>query len=209
MGIPTMPIARDDLRAPATRPLGGRASTDVALVARAMTGDHAAYTILTEASIGRMLGIARLILRDTELAEDAVQEALVAAWRDLSALRDPAKFDAWLRRLLVRACYSEAKRSRRMGRLEGHVRMIDVAEPDQSRAVADRDQLARAFGRLNQEQRALVTLHFYVGLPVAEVAAALDLPLGTVKSRLHRTTEAMRADLDSQARVSDTEKGRR
>jgi hypothetical protein len=73
------------------------------LVERAMAGDHGAFAELARASIGRLYAAARLILRDDHRAEDATQEALVAAWRDLSALRDPDRFEAWLHRLLVRA----------------------------------------------------------------------------------------------------------
>jgi RNA polymerase sigma factor (sigma-70 family) len=178
------------------------------LVIRAMGGDHDAFTRLAGASIGRMFAIARLILRETEAAEDAVQEALVAAWRDLSGLRDPDRFDAWLHRLLVRACYREARRSRRITRVEVHVIPIDIGEPDDSRAIADRDQLERGFRRLDPDQRAIVVLHFFSGLPLTEVAGVLAIPVGTVKSRLHRATQRMRADLEAEARSVATQEGR-
>jgi RNA polymerase sigma factor (sigma-70 family) len=173
---------------------------DSALVIRAMGGDHDAFTRLAGASIGRLFAIARLILRETELAEDAVQEALVEAWRDLSGLRDPDRFDAWLHRLLVRSCYREARRSRRIGRLEARVTPIEMGEPDESGAIANRDQIERAFRRLEPDQRAIVVLHFYSGLTLVEVADALAIPTGTVKSRLHRATQRMRADLEADAR---------
>lgn len=178
------------------------------LVIRAMGGDHDAFSRLASASIGRLFRIARLILRETEPAEDAVQEALVAAWRDLSGLRDPDRFEAWLHRLLVRACYREARRSRRVARLDAHVTRIDVGEPDMTRAIADRDQLARGFRRLGPDQRAIVVLHFYSGLPLTEVADVLAIPVGTVKSRLHRATQTMRADLEAQARSVVIHEGR-
>ena len=92
------------------------------LVERAMAGDREAFTELTRRSIGRLYAIARLILRDTERAEDATQEALVAAWKQLSALRDPDRFDAWLRRLLVRACYREAARDQHQRRIVAQIR---------------------------------------------------------------------------------------
>ena len=170
------------------------------LVERAMAGDHDAFSRLAGASVGRLFAMAKLILRDGEAAEDAVQETLVAAWRDLSSLRDPDRFGAWLHRLLVRACYREAGRGRRRSRMEVHVEAIDVGEPDRSRAIADRDQLERAFRHLDEAQRSILVLHFYGGLPLTEVADALRLPVGTVKSRLHRAMQAMRADLDSEAR---------
>jgi RNA polymerase sigma factor (sigma-70 family) len=178
------------------------------LVILAMGGDHDAFTRLASASIGRLFSIARLILRETELAEDAVQETLVAAWRDMSALRDPDRFEAWLHRLLVRACYREARRSRRVLRLDIHVTPIDVSEPDETGAIADRDQLERGFRRLGPDQRAIIVLHFFSGLPLTAVAGILGIPVGTVKSRLHRATQTMRSDLEAEARSVVMHEGR-
>src|SRR5215510_14921402 len=120
------------------------------LVRRAMAGDHGAFSELARASIGRLYATARLILHDEQRAEDATQEALVAAWRDLSALRDPDRFDAWLNRLLVRACYREARRGRRRWAIESQVRETTGVgvEPDPALDLADRDQLERGFRRL-------------------------------------------------------------
>src|SRR6187549_2789184 len=100
------------------------------LVEQAMAGDHDAFAELARARIGRLYAIAVLILRDPGRAEDATQEALVAAWRDLSALRDPDRFDAWLRRLLVRACYRESSRGRRRWTVETEVRESDGMASD-------------------------------------------------------------------------------
>src|SRR5260221_13281351 len=111
------------------------------LVERAMAGDHEAFSELARLSIGRLYAVARLILRDQERAEDATQEALVAAWRDLSGLRDPDRFEAWLHRLLVRACYREARSTRRRQLVEVNVRPLDEAAPDTGPDLADRDQL--------------------------------------------------------------------
>jgi RNA polymerase sigma-70 factor (ECF subfamily) len=171
------------------------------LVERAMAGDRDAFTELTRRSIGRLFAIARLILRDDARAEDATQEALVAAWRQLSALRDPDRFDAWLHRMLVRACSREAGRDRR--HRWAQVRLLSGTGhvPDPGEALADQDELERGFARLSREQRALVVLHYYVGLPVHETAAILGIPVGTVKSRLHRTLQQMRATLDADARL--------
>lgn len=171
------------------------------LVERAMAGDREAFTELTRGSIGKLYAIARLILRDSERAEDATQEALVAAWRQLSALRDPDRFDAWLRRMLVRACYREAGRHQRQRRIATRIEPLATAGPDPGDALADRDELERVFARLRPEQRALVVLHYYLGLPMGETAEILGLPLGTVKSRLSRTTQQMRATLDADARL--------
>jgi RNA polymerase sigma factor (sigma-70 family) len=177
------------------------------LVLRAIGGDHAAFSQLAGASIGRLFAVARLILRDTELAEDAVQEALVSAWRDLPGLRDPDRFDAWLHRLVVRACYREARRSRRIGRIEVQVTPLDLGRADETRLIADRDELERGFRRLDPEQRAILVLHFYAGHTLAEVADVLGIPAGTVKSRLHRAVQAMRADLDAEARLTARREG--
>jgi RNA polymerase sigma-70 factor (ECF subfamily) len=161
------------------------------LVIRAMAGEHDAFSELVRVALAQLYVTARLILRDSELAEDAVQEALIAAWRDLSGLRD----------LLVRACYREARKVRRRRRITEMVRPADVVLPDAGSQLADRDQVERAFLSLAPEQRALLVLHFYQGLPLSETAEALGLPLGTVKTRLYRTTTQMRATLDAEARL--------
>jgi RNA polymerase sigma factor (sigma-70 family) len=171
------------------------------LVVRAMAGDHDAYSELVRVGIAQLYVTARLILRDLVLAEDAVQEALIAAWRDLSGLRDPDRFDAWLRSLLVRACYREARRTRRRRHIDSLVGPSQAGQPDPGVEVADRDEVERAFLSLKPEQRALLVLHFYQGLPLSETAEVLGLPVGTVKTRLYRTTAQMRASLDAESRL--------
>ena len=178
------------------------------LVIRAMAGDHGAFSELTRVAISRLYAAARLILRDDQRAEDATQEALVAAWRDLSALRDPDRFDAWLHRLLVRACYREARRGRRRWAIEMEVRTTEGSEPDPALDVADRDQLERGFRRLDADQRTVIVLHYYLGLSLDEAADALGIPPGTVRSRLHRATQALRAALDADARALTTNERR-
>jgi RNA polymerase sigma-70 factor (ECF subfamily) len=123
----------------------------------------------------------------------------VAAWRDLSALRDPDKFEPWLRRLLVRACYREARRERSRRSIEVHVPDLEHGVPDASGSLADRDALERGFRGLAPEQRTLIVLHYHVGLPLQETADALGLPLGTVRSRLFRSTRVLRAALAADA----------
>jgi RNA polymerase sigma factor (sigma-70 family) len=170
------------------------------LVERAMAGDHDAFSELARASIARLYAAARLILRDDLASEDAIQETLVAAWRDLSALRDPDRFEAWLHRLLVRACYREAQRGRRRWTIEREVRLARMAEPDPAVDLAARDELERGFQRLDPDHRTVVVLHHYLGLTLDEVAAAMGIPPGTARSRLHRATRVMRAALDADAR---------
>jgi RNA polymerase sigma-70 factor (ECF subfamily) len=170
------------------------------LVIRAMAGEHEAFSELVRSALAKLYATARLILRDSELAEDAVQEALIAAWRDLSGLRDPDRFDVWLRSLLVRACYREARKRKRRRFLDAMGRPADLVEKDAADGLADRDEVERAFLTLSPEQRALLVLHFYQGLPLSETALALGLPVNTVKTRLYRTTTQMRAALDAGAR---------
>ncbi len=179
------------------------------LVERAMSGDHDAFSQLARASIGRLYGIAQLIVRDPDRASDATQEALVAAWRDLSALRDADRFEAWLHRLLIRACHREARRDRRRRSVEIHELPLDeTAGRDELPALHDRDQLERAFRRLGVEERAVIVLHHLEGFPLTEIAGILGIPVGTAKSRLHRGIRTMRATLDADARVIPIDRGR-
>ena len=171
------------------------------LVERARRGDHDAFAALAAAAMPRLDGAAWLMLRDTDRAMDAVQNTLVRAWRDLPALRDPDRFDAWLYRLLINACTDETRRARR------HRFDVDITEMafqpavgDASSTIADRDELERGFVRLGPEERAVIVLHHFLDLPLPEVAVALGIPLGTVKSRLYRGLREMRAVLDADAR---------
>ncbi len=170
------------------------------LVEAARGGDREAYADLVRSRGDRLFAIAQRILRDVDRTEDAVQEALVIAWRDLPGLRDPDRFDAWLHRLLVRSCITEAKRERR---LAANVRILPFDMPaaaDDYLSVADRDQLDRGFRRLPPEQRALLVLRHFAGLEPTEIAETLGIPAGTVRSRLHHAHRAMRAALDADAR---------
>jgi len=173
------------------------------LVERARRGDHDAFAALAGTAISRLDSAAWLILRDADLAQDAVQNALVRAWRDLPTLRDPERFDAWLHRIVVRACIDEARRVRRhrvdIGLSDFHV--ATTAVPGHEAGIVLRDQLERAFLRLDPEMRAVIVLHHYLDLPLPAVAATLGIPLGTAKSRLHRALDQMRAALDADARI--------
>jgi len=161
------------------------------LVERAREGDRDAFTVLARAAAARLDAAARLIVRDRELARDAVQEALIRAWRDLPGLRDPDRFEAWLHRLIVNAAIDEVRRRRR--RLEVTLTPIDVGSSnDDIGRLVDRDELDRALGRLTPEHRALVVLHYYLGMPLPEAAASLGISLGAAKSRLHRAMGSMR-----------------
>jgi RNA polymerase sigma-70 factor (ECF subfamily) len=173
------------------------------LVLRASDGDHEAFVALAAGAMDRLHRTARLILRSDDLAADAVQEALMAAWLHIRAVRDPDRFDAWLNRLLVHACYREARRVRRRGVVEIHMSAPDMpGGGDAQDLTAVRDQLERGFRRLTPEQRAVLVVHHYLGLPDAEAAIVLDLPIGTFKSRLNRSSDALRAALEADERTS-------
>ena len=174
-----------------------------ALVEQARGGDHDAFAELARSAVVRLDGAARLITRDHELARDAVQEALVRAWRDLSGLRDPDRFDAWLHRLTVNACLDLLRRRRRRA-VEVELTWIHPAPTvDLAALLADRELLDDALRRLDPEWRAVVVMHYYLGMPVPEAAAALGIPLGTAKSRLHRALQAMRATVSAADGVAD------
>jgi RNA polymerase sigma-70 factor, ECF subfamily len=176
------------------------------LVERARGGDHDAFALLAGASIAQLEAVARLILRDRELARDAVQDGFLRAWRDLPGLRDLDRFDAWLRRLVVNASLDAARRRRRRP-IEVELSPIDPASvADASGLVADRDQLERAFARLPPDHRAVVVLHHYVGMSVPQVAETLGIPLGTAQSRMHRAMTTLRVaigDVDSPGLVAE------
>ena len=178
------------------------------LVERAMAGDHDAFSELARVTIDRLYAIARLILREDAAAEDATQEALVAAWSHIRDVRDPDRFEAWLHRTLVRACYREGARRTRRRSIEAQVAMIEPSAPDISTSLADRDQLERGFRRLDLDGRTVLVLHYYLGLGLDEAALVLGWPPGTVRSRLHRATRAMRATLDADARAGVLAGGR-
>ena len=172
------------------------------LVEAARRGDREAYADLIRSRGDRLFAVAQRILRDVDRTEDAVQEALVIAWRDLPGLRDPDRFDAWLHRLVARACVHEAVRQRR------HIANLRVlpadlpAAADDFLSVADRDQLERGFRRLDPQQRAVLVLRHFAGFEPAEIAEILGIPAGTARSRLHNAHRAMRAALDADARAT-------
>ncbi len=169
----------------------------IELVERARSGDHEAFAGLVRAAGPRLLGAARLILRDQDRAQDAVQEALVLAWRHIGALRDPGAWDAWLYRLTVRACYRTAQHAKRRAVVELQVAPTrePVSDPDFSAAVVERDRMGRAIGRLPVDQRAVMVLHFYLDLPLTTAAEILDIPVGTAKSRLNRGLATLRTTM--------------
>ena len=158
-----------------------------------MRGDREAFGVLVGQTIDRLYAIATRILRDADLAEDAVQSALIVAWRHLPGLRDPDRFEAWARKLVVRACYAESNKRKRWAANVRRLELDDADTHDAYLGVADRDALDRAFRRLSVEQRAAFVLHHHVGLRLVEIAEALDIPAGTARSRLHYATRLLQA----------------
>jgi RNA polymerase sigma-70 factor (ECF subfamily) len=162
------------------------------LAERARQGDREAFAVLVHQVSDTLYAVAHRILRDTGLAEDALQNALVLAWRRLPRLRDPEKFEAWIHRILVHACYDESQRARPWTASVRVLPMNGPSTPDASDDVANRDELERAFRRLTVEQRAVFVLHHYLGLPLVEVAELLEIPAGTARSRLHYAIAGLR-----------------
>jgi RNA polymerase sigma-70 factor (ECF subfamily) len=186
----------------------GAEDMDTKLVLQAQRGDEGAFASLAVAVGDRLHAVAHRILRDTDLAEDATQQALLNVWRDLPQLRDPARFDAWSYRLLVRACYAEARRTRHW---TPNLHLLPADEPvvgEGLGSVVDRDQLERGFRRLSIDHRAVVVLHHYLDLPLHEVADVLGIPTGTVRSRLHHAMRGLRAALEADARPATQEVAR-
>ncbi len=180
---------------------------DAELIGRAQHGDEEAFASLAVVVGDRLHAVAHRILRDTDLAEDATQQALLAIWRDLPQLRDPARFDAWSYRLLVRACYAEARRVRHWTP-NLHIVPTDAPAEEGLSSIVDRDQLERGFRRLSIDHRAVVVLHHYLDLPLDEVAETLGVPVGTVRSRLHHAMRGLRAALEADARPTPQEVAR-
>jgi len=182
---------------------------DRELVERARHGDRDAYSTLVGMVSDRLFAVAFRILRDTGLAEDALQNALVTGWRQMPNIRDPDRFEAWIYRVLVNACYVENRRTRRWA---ANVRVLPEYEeptsPDTSGETADRDELERAFRKLPVDQRSVFVLHHYAGLPLAEIAETIGVPAGTVRSRLHYATRSLRAAVEDDRRDPVAREGR-
>src|SRR5215213_6774473 len=178
---------------------------DTDLVIRAQRGDKGAYALLAGAVADRFLAVARRILRDRDLAEDATQQALLAIWQDLPRLNDPARFEAWSYRILVHACYAEGRKQRRWSPNLRVMPADERAATDDLSSVIDRDQLERGFRRLSIDHRAVVVLYHYLDKPLGEVADVLGVPAGTVRSRLHHAMRGLRAALEADARPTAQE----
>jgi RNA polymerase sigma-70 factor (ECF subfamily) len=175
------------------------------LVEQAREGDDVAFSGLVDLVGDLCYAIAYRILRDVERAQDAVQQAFLLAWRDLPRLRDAERFGPWLHRLLVNACYEEVRRHRRWSTRIRRLPVDEPGGPDPILSVDDRDTLDRAFARLTPEHRAVFVLHHHTGLPLADIADIVGVPVGTVKSRLHYATRTLRAAIVADSQVDSSE----
>jgi RNA polymerase sigma-70 factor, ECF subfamily len=176
---------------------------DRELVVRARGGDRDAFSQLARASLGRLNAVARLVVRDVAGAEDAVQETLVNAWLNLPGLRDPDRFDAWLNVLLIRSCRRVARGAWRRRTLELPLTRPDIAvAPDLQVSSAVTEALEQGLRHLTVDQRMVLVLTYYLDLPLAEAATTLGVPIGTVKSRLHRALDALRASIEAEERLA-------
>jgi RNA polymerase sigma-70 factor (ECF subfamily) len=177
---------------------------DEELVVLAQQGDRQAFESLTLAHYTRLYRVAKSILRDRHTAEDATQQALLDIWRYLGRLRDPSRFNGWSYRLLVHACYAEAKRAApKVGGVEPLPEDI-VSTADEYRTVVDRDQLDRAFRRMSLDHRTVIVLRHLIGMTPEEVAEVLSVPRQTVYSRLRRAEASMHVALEADARLPAT-----
>ena len=168
---------------------------DAELVRRAQRGDKDAYDALARISANRMYAVAHRILGHADRAEDALQQALINVWTELPKLRDPGRFEAWTYRLVVRSSLAEARRYRSVAVMELDNLDASMSAPDDAAGLVTRDRLSRAFGQLSPEHRAVVVLHHYLGFSLPEIADALQIPYGTVGSRLHTATHRLRTVL--------------
>lgn len=175
---------------------------DPSIIDRARHGDKDAFTSIVLRFGDRLYSVAYRILRDAGRAEDAVQQAFLVAWQELPRLRDDDRLEAWLYRLAVNACYAEVRHTKRW---QPGLRLVQDADSggvadDEQLIVERRDQLEHGFRRLSAELRSVLVMHHYLGLSGAEIAEALDISPGTVRSRLHYAHQQMRAALEADAR---------
>jgi len=183
----------------------GHRAIEERLVQAAKAGDAGSFETLVRRHVDRMYGVSRLMLRDPDQAEDAVQGAFVRAWRDLTSLREPSRFEAWLHTLVVRACYDEARRARRWA---ADVRVITpLALATHDPTPEDRDEIERGFRLLSPEHRMILVLHFYLDLSAVEIGARLGIPSGTARSRLHYALAALRSAIDAGERAATAQTG--
>ena len=176
---------------------------DQDLVVRAQQGDQRAFESLTVAHHARLFRVANCLLRDRGLAEDATQQAYLDIWRNLQRLRDPTKFEGWSYRLLVHACYAEARHRPDWVSDDKVPAKQEPRAADDYAAVLDREALDRGFARLPMDHRAVLVLRYLLDMTPAEVARTLGITRWSVYMRLRRAEDAMRAALEADARGTE------
>lgn len=174
---------------------------DRAIVERARGGDAAAFEALAHAHSRRLFLVAHRILRDTEAAEDVLQQTLTTMWRELPRLRDTERFEAWTYRIVLRAAFAESERYRRV-RAVAEVSPPPEPVADETSRIHDRDAIARAFDVLSPDRRAVVVLRYFADLPMRDIGYALGVPEGTVRSRLNRALADMRSAMRRDAALA-------
>lgn len=176
---------------------------DQDLIGRVQRGDEQAFESLTKADFPRLYRVARGVLGDSHLAEDATQQAFVEIWRDIPRLRNPAKYEGWSYRLLVRSCYAEAKRRPDL-EVTAEPYAVEPRTPDAYARIADRDELERGLQRLSLDHRVVLVLRYLLGMTPEKVAQTLGISRWTVYARSDRAMKAMRAALEADARSAAT-----
>ncbi len=177
---------------------------DRSLVEQAQRGDREAFQAVAFALSDRLFGVAHRMLRDFDAAGDALQVALVRIWRDMPSLRDPDRIEAWAHRTLIRACHDQIRSDRRAAPGPRPLPPEPVM-PDLAGAVSDREEVERAFRRLNADQRAVIVLQYYRDLSLPEIAELLGIPIGTVRSRAHYAKRVLRAAIEADSRPTIVE----
>jgi RNA polymerase sigma-70 factor (ECF subfamily) len=169
---------------------------DRSVVDRARTGDLDAFESIVRARMDAVYRLTSAILGDEADARDAAQETFVAAWRQIGRLRDPERFEAWLQRVAVNASRMTLRaRGRRRVREIPSSRVVSLAGLPAADDRSDAARLDGALRTLDVDQRAILVLHHLEGRPVTEIAAALEIPVGTVKSRLFKARQTLEAAL--------------
>jgi RNA polymerase sigma-70 factor, ECF subfamily len=168
------------------------ADRDEDLVRRFLSGDTPAFGVLVERHQTRVYNVALRVLGNTEDARDATQDAFLSALRKLGSFRGDAAFTTWMHRVTVNACYDLLRRQRRQPvlRLAGEdgepLPETGPPEPDHADAAAGSIDAARALAQVPDEFRIVLVLADLQDLPYEQIARILDVPVGTVKSRVHR-----------------------
>ena len=174
------------------------------MVEQAKLGDREAFTRLAFELSDHLFAVAHRILRDFDAAGDALQVTLLRIWRDLPSLRDPDRFEAWAYRVLLRACQDQLRRQNRQPRTL-HLLAADAIAADPALAIVNREQLDRAFRTLTTEQRAAIVLQYYRDMSLPQIAEVLQVPIGTVRSRLHYAKRALCSAIDADSRPTTRE----